>query len=283
MKRKFTLRILLTSAILSSVLAGYTEPGPSPGSVEVSDKFIPGTVAGQGPWVLGSVMVGYTNSAYCPIFIETFDDYAPGPLLGQGPWVRNTSFSAFHDIDKIGPVVSAGEDQHASGTVGKDTAATCFFPDIFADGNKTGRIEFDFRRGALELDIRLGPAILVSGVASNLFEQSIGGQYAGYNGGCFTPFYKGGYNNPQIIYRPWQPGTFYHMVMDFAKTGTVVTVTTQVDGVPLANLTGPIINLTATQGLNSLTIRGADTQAPVHGIDNIKVSIPFKQAETLPP
>jgi hypothetical protein len=274
---------LLAYVLLSSPEGGLAEPAESPASFHVSETYTPGARAGQGTWVLGAVMIGYTNVPCSPIFMETFDDYAPGSVVGQGPWVRNSSFSAFHDIDKIGPVVSAGDDQHAGGDLNRDTAATCFFPDIFANGNAAGRVEFDFRRGCLELDFRLGPAVEVNGVASNVISQSIGGQFAGYGGGCFTAFFKGGFDSPRIIYRPWQPGTFYHMVMDLVKTGTVVTVRSQIDGIPLGNLSGPVIpDLTAPQGINSLTFRGADNLSPVYAFDNIKVSVPFKPGG-LPP
>lgn len=271
---RHVLGVALTAAVLGLVLRGYAAPGDTPGSIETFNNYTPNPSNSPGTWVLGSVLKGYEEPPYSPIFIETFDTYAPGPLAGQGTWVRNTSVWG----GEYSPVVSPGRDKYLSGDINArgGTAASCFFPDIFANGNSVGRIEFDFRRGILELDFLVGPAAVVDGVASNVLNEAIGGQFSCYNGGCFTPKYRGGYNNPQIIYRLWQPGTTYHLVMDLVKTGSTVTATTTVDDLPLANLSGITFENAAPQGINSLMIRGADYITPPCGIDNITVSIPFK-------
>jgi len=273
-KGKNVLTVALTAAVLGFVLSGYADPEDNPVSIETSNKYTPSPQNGGGTWVLGSVQVGYVEPAYSPIFIETFDNYVPGLLAGQGTWARNSSVWG----GGASPLVSAGRDKHLKGdtTAQSGTAANCFFPNIFANGNNAGRIEFDFRRGVLELDFLVGPATVVNGSASNVLDQSIGGQFSCYNDGCFTPKYHGGYQNPLIIYRPWQPGTTYHLVMDLVKTGNMVTVTTTIDGVPLANLSEISFANTAPQGINSLMIRGSDYVTPECGIDNIKVSVPFK-------
>lgn len=270
------MKVILIAAVLGCAMAGYAGPTNSPATVDTFNKHTPGAQGGQGTWVLGSVLSGYVDPEYSPVFVETFDDYFPGPLVGQGTWVQNS-------MREVGgacsPLVSAGPDQHMEGdTKGVGgTAANCFFPDIFADGNTTGRIEFDFRRGVLELDFLVGPAAVVNGFASNVLVESIGGQFSCYNGGCFTPKYRGGYNNPLIIYHLWQPGTFYHLVMDLVRTGNVVTVTTSIDGEPLGNLSGITFTNNAPQGINSLFFRGSDYMNPVCAIDNIKVFNPYKR------
>ena len=278
MKPTLLPRAILTAAVMAAGLVGYADPAPRPGSIETFEKYTPGPQGGgPGTWMLGSVLTGYVDPQYSPVFVETFDDYFPGPLVGQGSWVQNSTKEAGGSCS---PVVSSGQDQHVEGDLKAGwggTAANCFFPDIFADGNSTGRIEFDFRRGVLELDFLVGPATVVNGFASNVIAESIGGQFAGYGGGCFTPKYRGGYNNPLIVYRPWKSETFYHLVMDLVRTGTVVTVTTTVDSVPLENLSGITFTNNAPQGINSLLIRGADSQLPLQAVDNIKVFNPYKR------
>lgn len=279
MKANNLLKMILTAGMLESVPVGYADMAGSPVSVEISNNYTPAPTNGHSTWVLGSAMAGYADSAYSPIFEENFNNYAPGPLIGQGQGVWEPSIWG-----DLSPVVSQGRDKHLQGDITRRgaTAATCFFPDIFADGNNAGRIEFDFRRGILELDILVGPSTSTNGVAWYMDAQSVGGQFSCYNGGCFTPRYRGGYNNPQIIYRPWQPGTSYHLVMDLAKTGVVVTVTTKIDDIPLENLSGIVFTNTAPQGINSLTIRGADYMTPICAVDNIRVSVP-SQPGGMPP
>ncbi len=276
LKRLCYLTVVLAAVMLGSVPYAPADPTNGPATVDTFSNFTPGAEGSKGTWVLGSVLSGYVDPEYSPVFVENFEDYSPGALVGQGTWVQN---SMMEIGGRCSPVVSAGPDQHMEGDVkgAGGTAANCFFPDIFADGNTTGRIEFDFRRGILELDFLVGPAITVNGFASNVLAESVGGQLSCYNGGCFTPKYRGGYNNPLIIYRLWQPGTFYHLVMDLVRTNAVVTVNTTVDGLPLENLSGITFTNSAPQGINSLFFRGSDYINPVCAIDNIKVSNPFKR------
>lgn len=252
------------------VLLRLAAPARGAGAIETFERRPAGQPAA---WVVGSVLTGYTNPAYCPIFLETFDEYAPGPLGGQGAWIRNDRWG------KFSPRVAGGEDQLIEGDAQRGwdgTAASCFFPDLFADGNTAGRIEFDFRRGNLEFDFAVGPSVKTGAGVSNVADQCIGGQFSVYGDGCFTPRYNGAYHGPQIVHHPWKPDTFYHMVIDLAKTGDVVTVHTTIDGARLDNLSGLRLALTAPQGINSLTVRGADHRAPTYAVDNVVVSVPSK-------
>jgi len=273
MTKRSSQRILLAAILSGAASVLHADPGYNLASVVVTNSYIAESVKGQGMWTLGAVASGYAVPGYSPVFIETFDNYVAGSFAGQGMPVWSSSVWA-----SLNPMVSSGRDKHLEGDITSQggTAASCLFPNLFADGNDAGRIEFDFRRGVCELDFLLGPTTNIDGVASISDVESIGGQFAGYGGGCFTPRYHGEYHGPQIVYRPWQPGTTYHLVMDLVKTGTVVSVTTTVDGIPLENLSGIIITNTASQGINSLMIRGADHVLPTYAVDNVKVSVPFK-------
>lgn len=272
------LKLLSVAIILETAASVYADPTSTVAGVSIFSNYIPGPQNEKGTLVLGSVLEAYEEPVYIPIFVETFDNYISGPLAGQGTWIWNPSAWG----GEFSPNVSPGRDKHLAGDATKrgGTAASCFFPDIFTNGNTAGRIEFDFRRGVNELDFLVGPAVIVNGTAENVFAEAIGGQFAGYGGGCFTPKYRGGYNNPLIIYRLWQPGTAYHLVMDLVKTGDVVTAATSIDGIPIWNLSGIAFSNTAPQGINSLMIRGGDHIAPEYGVDNIKVSVPLKMKGT---
>jgi len=272
------LKLLSVAVILGTATSVFADQTNTIAGVSIFNNYVAGPENEKGTLVLGSVLEAYEDPDYVPIFVETFDNYIPGPLAGQGTWAWNPSVWG----GEFSPNVSPGRDKHLSGDTTKrgGTAANCFFPDIFTNGNTAGRIEFDFRRGVNELDFLVGPAAIVNGTASNVLTEAIGGQFAGYGGGCFTPKYRGGYNNPLIIYRLWQQGTAYHLVMDLVKTGDVVTAATTIDGIPIWNLSGIAFTNVAPQGINSLMIRGGDYITPECGVDNIKVSVPRKTKGT---
>lgn len=227
--------------------------------------------------VLGAVVTAYAETFYVPVFSETFESYTNGPLAGQGTWLKNPSESPNSTI-----VVGAEGNRFAAGdglAPGSSSAANCFFPNIFADGNTSALIEFDVRPGVFQVDFRIGPAGPDDGGAFMLRSQSIGGQWGPYDGGCFTSSHDGHYDYVRFTYWALDITAFHHMLLEFQKADTNVTITVAtVDGQSFPPLKGLRYTLTDVNGINSFMVAGIDRSdgATPGAVDNITVSLPYK-------